>query len=1281
MPIQLGSAYGQIVLDFAAIQRGVQAAVGQLRAFETQAKQIGQSLQRVGDDLTRNVTLPLVAVGTASAKMSMDFEASMQQIVGLVGESQQQVNAWKQDLQQMGPEISRGPKELADALYFVTSAGIKGAAALDIVEQSGRAAAAGLGETQVIADAASSAINAYGASNITAGKAIGVLVATVREGKAEANQIAPALGRVIPIASQLGISFDQVGAAMAAMTRVGFDAAESATNLSGIMSALLKPSKQASDVLAEFGLSGESLRQTLKEKGLLGVLTLLKDTIGQDDEALAKIFPNIRGFRGLLSLVGDNADETRQIFTALANTTEADLDKAFEAASQTMKFKFNAALADVQVGLTKIGDAVLPVVIPMLKDLANTLKTVTTWFSNLDAGTKQTIVQIALIVAAVGPVLAIGGRIISTIGTVVGLITTLGTAFVKAATFAGQFVKTGFEVVQYLVEAGASGLAVVGAFAALAAAVVVLIKFFDAASRAARSTNEELIAMSQVKLDSFENFFTRAGAAFELIVNGSTRLRDVFLAHQDEMQKKLAAGEITLEDYNAEIERSAKAAGVWTTVNGGMGASITKIDGSVKILTADQVRLLTITHDYASVEDLRAKRVAESTSATAGLTDAMQEQIDAANAAATAQQKANAENEAATAQLDQLKALIDGQVGPAYEEYINKNDDLIAKQKDLRDELAKLEASQGKAITVHKKAALSAAELELAQLQLADAQAKLASETNPIKQAQLAVKIEDLTGKIQGADSATTTWVDNSKRIGEIKAELGDLNQALDENAQAYDDRLKRILFDMATEQLAANGLTSAEMSALNQLAVKFGLIDQDTAAMTADVLRATDQLAKDNNVGAFVDAIVGDLDRAKQRAADVPADLAAIGQGYAQAAKDASTRGGEVVTATWTMANQIGNPVDQAKEKFGQLATGMTTTSGTVQTQATAMQNGVTTAVQGMSSAIQQHGPAIGNPLLSGFQSTRNGVIDALNEILGKVADVISSLTGLHVPKVQIPGGGDSGSAGGGSTGGSGGSGGSSGGGGGSSGGGGGSGSCFIAGTPITLTDWSTKPIELIKVGDCLQSFDSERGEFVTGTVTKLIRRIATEHYRIVFESGMTIEVTGEHPFFMPQRRADVPTVHGDFVRVKDLRVGDTLTSNSSPNGRGEKIVELIEIRDTEACVYNFNVEPWHTYLAHGCIVHNIKMGAGGPFAAGQRIVINESALTRPEVIVPSMAGYVLTRQDAQAALIEAVNAQRQPGPTVIQQVTNNVYDAMAAKVLREQQRRQLLASVEELL
>src|SRR5687768_16659439 len=122
--------------------------MGGMAAAEGRIGALGASSMVAGRALTRGLTLPIVGVGFAAGKMAFDFNASMSQIRALVGASDQQMKQYERGVLGMAKTLPQGPKELAEALYFVTSSGFEGAAALDVLKAAARASAAGLGETQ-----------------------------------------------------------------------------------------------------------------------------------------------------------------------------------------------------------------------------------------------------------------------------------------------------------------------------------------------------------------------------------------------------------------------------------------------------------------------------------------------------------------------------------------------------------------------------------------------------------------------------------------------------------------------------------------------------------------------------------------------------------------------------------------------------------------------------------------------------------------------------------------------------------------------------------------------------------------------------------------------------------------------------------------------------------------------------------------------------------------------------------------------------------------------------
>lgn len=211
---------------------GVGAAASGMRTVTGASKAMSRgfaagtiSSRTLGDAMRQSATLmkytvagAFMNIGQAAIQASRNFELSFSRIKGLVGISTDAIETMKKGVLEMATETTRGPEELAEALYFITSAGLRDSAvAMDVLNTSARAAASGLGETKTVADAVSSAINAYGVASLSAGRATDVIVAAVREGKAEADTMAPAFSKVLPVAAAFGASFEDVAAAIASL--------------------------------------------------------------------------------------------------------------------------------------------------------------------------------------------------------------------------------------------------------------------------------------------------------------------------------------------------------------------------------------------------------------------------------------------------------------------------------------------------------------------------------------------------------------------------------------------------------------------------------------------------------------------------------------------------------------------------------------------------------------------------------------------------------------------------------------------------------------------------------------------------------------------------------------------------------------------------------------------------------------------------------------------------------------------------------------------------------
>ena len=368
----------RIEVEIIGDPRSVEAAFGR-------AATASQKFQRGLAPVARGAKIALLgvgALGVASVKLANDFNRTSSQMVGLAGVGEKQVESWKESILDLAGVVGKTPQELSEALYQIASSGVPAAKALDVLKISAMGATAGLGETEVVADAVTSAMNAYAKENLSAAQAADVLTATVREGKGEAAAIAPVLGNILPIASQLGVGFEEVGAAMASMTRLGFDAATASTNLSGVLSALLKPQQQAEEGFKAVGTSSAELQQMLAGRGLLATLQFLKERFEGSNAAMAKAFPNVRALRGVLSLVGKAGDDTAKVFARMTDNTGA-LSHAFKSVDQD-SLAIDRAWATLQASAIQIGATAAPAVADLASALADGAK-----FAGEHAGATQ----------------------------------------------------------------------------------------------------------------------------------------------------------------------------------------------------------------------------------------------------------------------------------------------------------------------------------------------------------------------------------------------------------------------------------------------------------------------------------------------------------------------------------------------------------------------------------------------------------------------------------------------------------------------------------------------------------------------------------------------------------------------------------------------------------------------------------------------------------------------------------------------------------------------------
>lgn len=408
-------------------------AVGDAATFTSaRIAAVGERMADVGKKMTVGVTLPLAGVGAAAVNAAMSFETGMAKIIGLVGIASDEVAKMGDEVLDMSSRVGKSPDELASGLFVVTSAGLRGAEAMAALKASAMAGAAGLGETNDIARAVSGALSAYGSDVLSAAAATDAIVATARAGNFETSQFAAAIGRVLPFAQQAGASFQDMGGAVALLTRVNGDAAQSVTQIQALFRAFVVPTEEAKKALDGVGLSAADLRDSIAKKGLPATLKMLDEALGGNREELGRLLGSSEAASAAFQILESDAQTIKDTFGVVANSAGMTAE-AFDVVAGTTQFQLNQAMAELKSGLIALGDSMLPVVQAVIDFASRWLKA----FNSMPAPFKNIVIAFAALAAAVGPLLLIMGKLIVVGSTLMAMMLKLKAIQALRATFAG----------------------------------------------------------------------------------------------------------------------------------------------------------------------------------------------------------------------------------------------------------------------------------------------------------------------------------------------------------------------------------------------------------------------------------------------------------------------------------------------------------------------------------------------------------------------------------------------------------------------------------------------------------------------------------------------------------------------------------------------------------------------------------------------------------------------------------------------------------------------------
>lgn len=445
----------------------------------------GKSLESIGGALTKRVTVPLIGVMTASGKMADTFQRDMANVNTLL-DDKSHLEGYKKAAIKTSNETGLGLKTVSEGMYqVISSIGDGGKKTEKIFNIMAKGAKGGGAEVSESVSLISAAMKGYDSINEKTAKKISDLsFQTQKLGVTTYKELAQNMQPLFPLGKSLNVSYEELFGSMATLTGVTGNTAEVTTQMKGVFTGLLKPTKDMSALMQKYGYqNGQAM---LKSEGMSGVLKILQKETGGQSDKMAKLFSNSRALTAVLALTGSQYDtfnqKTKKMGQATGSTEKALKDM------QTPMSQIRKTINILKNSMVVFGESTLKVVVPPATKFGNVVKNLSDRFQKLSPQTKEFIVKSALIAAAVGPTIAVVGKMTTGIG---GLVLKFGklSAKLKGASSFGAFIGPGGKIVLIL--------------GAIAVAAVLVYKNWDKITAGAKKMQKFVIkAMNAAGVDT-----------------------------------------------------------------------------------------------------------------------------------------------------------------------------------------------------------------------------------------------------------------------------------------------------------------------------------------------------------------------------------------------------------------------------------------------------------------------------------------------------------------------------------------------------------------------------------------------------------------------------------------------------------------------------------------------------------------------------------------------------------------------------------------------------------
>ena len=374
---------------------------------------VGSAVEGVGKKLLP-VTAAVTGLGTAAVKTAADFDQEMSKVSAISGATGDDFDQLRAKAREMGAKTKFSASEAASAMEYMAMAGWKTGDMLDGIEGIMNLAAASGEDLATTSDIVTDALTAFGLSAADSGHFADILAAASSNANTNVSMMGETFKYCAPIAGALGFSAEDTAEAIGLMANSGIKASQAGTSLRSIMN----------NLAGEVTFAGKNIGEvTIATSNADGSMRSLNDILADCRVAFSGLTESEKAANAE-SLVGKNAMSG---FLALMNSGEEDINKlrgaiencdgSAESMAETMQDNLNGQLTILKSQLEELAISFGDLLMPTIRKIVSAVQGFVDKLNSMDDSTRETILKVAALAAAIGPLLIVLGKTISTVGT------------------------------------------------------------------------------------------------------------------------------------------------------------------------------------------------------------------------------------------------------------------------------------------------------------------------------------------------------------------------------------------------------------------------------------------------------------------------------------------------------------------------------------------------------------------------------------------------------------------------------------------------------------------------------------------------------------------------------------------------------------------------------------------------------------------------------------------------------------------------------------------------